>query len=430
VPALAQTVDHGGIVEYRRRVIDGLLTDRLAASGAILLEGPKASGKTFTAEQHAKSYVYLDTDEAVRQALQVDPSLVLNGEPPQLIDEWQLDGTHVWNYVRAEVNRRKQAGQFILTGSSVPDDDIRRHSGAGRFARLIMRTMSLFESGESSGEMSLSALLAGDRPTASPLSLTARDIAELIVRGGWPLNLGKSSSASSRVNIDYLKTIVEVDVPRIGGARRDPASALRLAQALARNVAMEQKVTRLASEVAGDNEGLARTTVYDHLRIFERLMVIEAQPPWAVHLRSRATLLKASRTHFTDPSLAAAALQADAGRLVKDLNYLGLLFESLVVRDSRVYASPLDGTVYHYRDSDGLEVDVIIQTADGRWGAFEVKLGIAQVEEAAAKLLTFASKVDTTKSGDPSVLGVITSSGYGYTRPDGIVVVPIGSFGP
>jgi predicted AAA+ superfamily ATPase len=290
--------------------------------------------------------------------------------------------------------------------------------------------MSLFESGESSGEMSLSALLAGDRPTASPLSLTARDIAELIVRGGWPLNLGKSSSASSRVNIDYLKTIVEVDVPRIGGARRDPASALRLAQALARNVAMEQKVTRLASEVAGDNEGLARTTVYDHLRIFERLMVIEAQPPWAVHLRSRATLLKASRTHFTDPSLAAAALQADAGRLVKDLNYLGLLFESLVVRDSRVYASPLDGTVYHYRDSDGLEVDVIIQTADGRWGAFEVKLGIAQVEEAAAKLLTFASKVDTTKSGDPSVLGVITSSGYGYTRPDGIVVVPIGSFGP
>lgn len=417
-------------MEYRQRVIDALLTDRLAASGAILLEGPKASGKTFTAEQHAKSYTYLDTDEAARQALQVDPSLVLNGEPPQLIDEWQLDGTHVWNYVRAEVNRRKQAGQFILTGSSVPDDDIRRHSGAGRFARLIMRTMSLFESGESSGEMSLSALLAGDRPTASPPSLTARDIAELVVRGGWPLNLGKSSSASSRANIDYLKTLVEVDVPRIGGARRDPASALRLAQALARNVAMEQKVTRLASEVAGDNEGLARTTVYDHLRIFERLMVIEAQPPWAVHLRSRATLLKASRTHFIDPSLAAAALQAGAERLVKDLNYLGLLFESLVVRDSRVYASPLDGTVYHYRDSDGLEVDVIIQTADGRWGAFEVKLGVAQVEEAAAKLLTFASKVDTTKSGAPSVLGVITSSGYGYTRPDGIVVIPIGSFGP
>ncbi len=290
--------------------------------------------------------------------------------------------------------------------------------------------MSLFESGESSGDMSLSALLAGDRPTASPPSFTARDIAELVVRGGWPLNIGKSVVASSRANVDYLKTIVEVDVPRIGGARRDPASALRLARALARNVAMEQRVKRLAAEVAGEDEGLARTTVYDHLEIFERLMVIEEQPPWAVHLRSRATLLRASRTHFVDPSLAVAALQAGTGRLIEDLNYLGLLFESLVVRDSRVYASPLDGTVYHYRDSDGLEVDVIIQTADGRWGAFEVKLGAAQVDAAAAKLVTFAAKVDTTKSGIPAVLGVITSSGYGYTRPDGVVVVPIGSFGP
>jgi predicted AAA+ superfamily ATPase len=193
---------------------------------------------------------------------------------------------------------------------------------------------------------------------------------------------------------------------------------------------MEQRVKRLATEVAGEDEGLARTTVYEHLGIFERLMVIEEQPPWAVHLRSRATLLKASRTHFADPSLAAAALQAGIGRLVKDLNYLGLLFESLVVRDSRVYASPLDGTVYHYRDSDGLEVDVIVQTADGTWGAFEVKLGATQIDAAAAKLLTFAAKVDSTKSGIPAVLGVITSTGYGYTRPDGVVVVPIGSFGP
>ncbi len=418
------------MLEYRPRVIDGLLADRLASSGAVLLEGPKASGKTFTAEQHAKSFVYLDTDEAARQALQIDPSVVLDGVPPQLIDEWQLDGTSLWNYVRAEVDRRKKAGQFILTGSSVPNDDVRRHSGAGRFARLTMRTMSLFESGESSGEMSLSALLAGNRPTSSPPSLTATDIAELVVRGGWPLNLGKTSKDSSRANIDYLKTIVEVDVPRIGGARRDPAIALRLARALARNVAMEQKVKRLTTEVDGDSEGLARTTVYDHLAILERLMVIEEQPPWVVHLRSRATLRNASRTHFVDPSLAAAALQADTGRLVKDLNYLGLLFESLVVRDSRVYSSPLEGTVYHYRDSDGLEVDVIVQTADGRWGAFEVKLGAAQVEAAAAKLLTFASKVDTTKCGVPAALGVITSSGYGYTRPDGIVVIPIGSFGP
>jgi predicted AAA+ superfamily ATPase len=418
------------MMKYRPRVIDELITERLSSAGAVLLEGPKASGKTFSAEQHARSFVYLDTNEAARRALQIDPSVVLNGVAPQLIDEWQLNGTNVWNFVRAEVDRRKKSGQFILTGSTVPNDDVRRHSGAGRIARLTMRTMSLFESGESSGEMSLSALLAGDRPTASPPAVSASDIAELVVRGGWPLNLGKSSSASLRANIDYLKTIVEIDVPRVGGSRRDPASALRLAQALARNVAMEQKVKRLAAEVTGDNEGLARSTVYDHLEIFQRLLLIEEQPPWAVHLRSRATLLKASRTHFVDPSLAAAALRADTGRLVKDLSFLGLLFESLVVRDSRVYASPLDGTVYHYRDSDDLEVDVIIQTTDGKWGAFEVKLGESQVDAAAEKLLKFVRKVDTTKSGVPAVLGVITSSGYGYTRPDGVVVIPICSFGP
>lgn len=417
-------------MEYRPRVVDALVASRLAATGAVLLEGPKASGKTFTAEQHAKSFVYLDTDEAARRALQVDPSLVLNGAPPQLIDEWQLDGTNVWNFVRSEVNRRQTPGQFILTGSSVPDDDVRRHSGAGRIARLTMRTMSLFESGESSGEMSLSALLAGDRPVASPPALSARDVAELVVRGGWPLNIGKSATIASRANIDYLQTIVEVDVPRVGGSRRDPASARRLAQALARNVAMEQKVARLAAEVAGVEEGLARSTVYDHLKIFERLLLIEQQPPWAVHLRSRASLLKASRTHFVDPSLAAAALHADVGRLLQDLNYLGLLFESLVVRDSRVYASPLDGTVHHYRDSDDLEVDIIIQTTGGTWGAFEVKLGPSQVDAAAATLLKFAQKIDTTRSGAPAVLGVITSSGYGYTRSDGVVVIPIGSFGP
>lgn len=193
---------------------------------------------------------------------------------------------------------------------------------------------------------------------------------------------------------------------------------------------MEQKVARLAAEVAGVEEGLARSTVYDHLKIFERLLLIEQQPPWAVHLRSRASLLKASRTHFVDPSLAAAALHADVGRLLQDLNYLGLLFESLVVRDSRVYASPLDGTVHHYRDSDDLEVDIIIQTTGGTWGAFEVKLGPSQVDAAAATLLKFAQKIDTTRSGAPAVLGVITSSGYGYTRSDGVVVIPIGSFGP
>jgi hypothetical protein len=224
--------------------------------------------------------------------------------------------------------------------------------------------------------------------------------------------------------------IVEVDVPRIAGARRDPTTAFRLMQALARNVAMEQKVARLASEADGSGEGINRATAYEYLDILGRLMVIEAQPAWAVHLRSRATLLKAPRTHFTDPSLAAAALRARAGRLLQELKFFGLLFESLAVRDCRVYASPLDGTIYHYRDSDGLEVDIVIQTPDGDWGAFEVRLGTGQVDEAALKLLRFASKIDTTISRTPKVLGIITSTGYGYTRPDGIVVIPIGTLGP
>ena len=358
------------------------------------------------------------------------PALVLNGAPPQLVDEWQLEATRIWNYVRSEVNRRAEPGQFVLTGSAVPEDDTRRHTGAGRFARLTMRPMSLFESAESSGAMSLAALLAGDRPTAST-TLTVTDVADLIVRGGWPLNLNLPIEAAAQANTDYLRSIAEVDISRIDGVRRNPALVQRLLQALARNVGMEQKVARLAAEVEGEEGTIARSTIYNFLDTLRRLMVLEEQPPWSTHLRSRATLRTATRTHLIDPSLAAAAVAAGPKRLLADLNYLGLLFESLVVRDCRIYTEPLDATVYHYRDSDQLEVDVIIHARDGGWGAFEVKLGGEKaIEEAAAGLLKFADKVDTTKVGKPAVLGVIVASGYGYTRPDGVVITPIGALGP
>jgi hypothetical protein len=398
--------------------------------GAVLLEGPKACGKTFTAEQYTASQAYLDTDQAAIGAVRVDPALVLSGDPPQLVDEWQLEATRVWNHVRSEVNRRGAPGQFVLTGSAVPEEDARRHTGAGRFARLTMRPMSLFESGESSGAMSLAALLAGERPTAAA-SLTVGDIAKLIVRGGWPFNLNLSVEAAAVANTDYLRNIAEVDIARVGGARHSPALVQRLLQGLARNVAMEQKVTRLAAEVEGEEGIISRSTVYQFLEALRRLMVLEEQPPWSTHLRSRATLRTASRTHLVDPSLAAAAVAAGPSRLLSDLNYLGLLFESLAVRDCRVYATPLDATVHHYRDSDALEVDIIIQVRDGGWGAFEVKLGgEAAIEEAAAGLLKFADKVDSVKIGEPAVLGIITANGYGYTRPDGIVIAPIGALGP
>lgn len=417
---------------YLSRVLDSVLRERLRSSGAVLLEGPKACGKTFTAEQVAASSVYLDVDEQALAALQVDPSLVLGGAAPQLVDEWQLDATRVWNHVRSEVNRRRAPGQFVLTGSSVPDDDLRRHTGAGRFARLRMRPMSLFESGASTGQMSLSALLRGERPAAGASTLTVADVAELVVRGGWPMNLDLSVAAAARANTDYLRNIAEVDVGRVEQTRRDPATAHRVLRALARNTAMEQKLARVAAEVSGDGaEGaLARSTLYDYLPALQRLMVVEEQPAWSTHLRSRATLRTAARTHFVDPSLAAAALGAGPERLLSDLNTLGLLFESLVVRDCRVYGDPLDADVHHYRDSDDREVDVVVATRDGSWAAFEVKLGGGQVDQAAENLLDFARKVDTDRVGEPAALGVITSTGFGYTRDDGVVVVPIGHLGP
>jgi predicted AAA+ superfamily ATPase len=368
-------------------------------------------------------------DPAAREAIRIDPALVLSGAPPQLVDEWQLEATTVWNHVSDAVNRRGVPGQFVLTGSAVPDDDAARHTGAGRIARLSMRPMSLYESGDSTGDMSLAALLSGQRPTTPVTALTIPAIVDLVARGGWPMNLDLSTSAATRANRDYLKNISEVDVVRVDPARNDPQRAMRLLRALARNVAMDHKVARLANETDREGPPLARTTAYDYLSAFDRLMVTEAQPAWSTHLRSRATLRVAARTHFIDPSLAVAALAANPESLLADLNAFGYLFESLVVRDCRVYSDPLEGSVFHYRDSDDLEVDVIVVSGKA-WGAFEVKLGVAQVDQAAANLRTFANKVDTSKVDQPAVLGVITGTGYGYTRPDGVVVVPVGALGP
>lgn len=416
---------------YRARVLDTILANRLASSGAVLLEGPKASGKTYTAEQASGSQVFLDTDRAALTALEVDPALVLDPQrPPLLIDEWQLAATPVWNHVRDVVNRRGTQGLFILTGSAVPADDETRHTGAGRFARLRLRPMSLFESGESSGVMSLAELLSGARPASPRPLLTISDIVDLTVRGGWPMNLRLSITAAARANRDYLKTIAEVDLKRVDPARNDPHRANRLLRALARNTAMEYKVARIAAEAATDDETFARRTVYEYAAAFDRLMITEMQPPWATHLRSRARLRTADRIHFVDPSLAVAALAASSAQLLQDLNTFGYLFESLVVRDCRVYADASEATVYHYRDSDDLEVDLVVVAGD-RWGALEVKLGESQVDEAAANLVSFARKIDTDKIGRPAFLGVVTGSSFGYTRKnDGVVVIPVGAFGP
>ena len=418
------------MVLYRPRVVDALLTDRLASVGAVLIEGPKACGKTFTAEQQAVSKVYLDIDEPARAALAVDPALVLSGAPPQLIDEWQLDATRVWNYVRAEVDRRQGTGQFILTGSATPPSDARRHSGAGRFARLTMRPMSLFESGDSSGEMSLAALLDGQRPTAAATEVTVPRYAELVVRGGWPLNLTRTVAAAARANVDYVTTITDVDVATLDPARRHPRLALRILQSLARNIGMDFIVKRVAEDATTDDSDIARSTVYDYLAPLERLMVLDPLEAWSSHLRSRARLRTSPRVQFCDPSIAVAALRTGTVQLLADMKYFGYLFEALVVRDLRVFAGLADGVVQHYRDSDGLEIDAVVTAGDGRWAAFEVKVGQGDIDKAADNLLAFARKVDTSRVGEPATLAVVTASGYGYTRPDGVMVLPAATLGP
>ncbi len=418
-------------MSYRPRVADEQLRARLKSAGAVLLEGPKACGKTWTARRASASEVLLDVDLNAQRVLEADPRLLMSGDTPRLIDEWQAGGTLLWNHVRRTVDDRQAAGQFILTGSATPADDIARHSGAGRFARIRMRPMSLFEMGYSAATISLNALLEGESPSCPDPGLGLPEILDLIVAGGWPGNLGRDPAAAAQSNIDYLAHAREVDVPSVSAPHRDPTRLQRLVASLARTTATEVKITALARETLGSDEPpLARSTIYDYLAALERLMLTEDVPAWAPHLRSKATLRQEPKRHFIDPSLAAAALHASPARLLADLNYAGFLFESVVVRDLRVLAAPLGGTVYHYRDSNGVEADIVLQTPDGRWAAFEVKLGPERVDEAARSLERFASTVDTTRSGDPRVLGVITNASYGYTRPDGIVVIPIAALCP
>ena len=413
-------------MSYLPRVVDDELRRRLDAVGAVVIEGPKACGKTETATRRAGSVVLLDVDAQALAAARVDPSLVLDGPIPRLLDEWQVE-LAIWNHVRRAVDERQAAGQFILTGSSVPPDDVDRHTGAGRFSFLRMRPMSLAESGHTSGQVSFAEMFAGLPVRAADSGMTVPRLAELITIGGWPAQQGASVGAAAQAAIDYLHQVCTVDVARVGGARRDPAKIEALVRSLARNVATEVAITTLAADAGGADGELSRVTVSEYLTALERLMVIEDQPAWAPHLRSTRQLRSSAKRHFADPSLAVAALRAGPDRLLQDLNFFGLLFESLVVRDLRVLSQPLGGSVLHYRDNKGLEVDAIVELADGRWAAFEIKLGQTAIDQAATSLSKFRDVVDIERRGEPAVLGVITATGYGYVRDDGIAVIPIGT---
>ena len=416
-------------MRYSPRVVDRELTEALGILGAVLIEGPRACGKTATSMQQAGSSIRLDTDPGALQLAQLDPEMLLQGATPRVIDEWQL-APQLWNSVRRAVDDRQARGQFILTGSSVPADDETRHSGAGRILRLRMRPMSFFESGHSDGSVSLASILQGElvRSAGVPLNLEAT-IDQLCV-GGWPALQGLPVASAQKALRTYLDDVALVDVARVDDQRRDPERVTRVLRALARNVATEVSAARLAADAGTEGEPMKATTLVSYLATLGRLMVVENQESWAPHLRSRDSVRKAPKRHFVDPSLAVAALGASPETLLKDLNTVGLLFESLVVRDLRVYSQSLDGVVKHYRDDAGVEVDAIVELRDSSWAAFEIKLGEARVDEGAASLLKFAAKIDATKSGTPRALVVITTGQYAYTREDGVHVVPLSLLGP
>jgi predicted AAA+ superfamily ATPase len=409
---------------YYSRFADAILQDRLANAGAILIQGAKGCGKTETALQRAKSAVRMDIDEEARLRMELDPKLVLDGQTPRLIDEWQ-EYPRIWNYVRREVDGRKKKGQFILTGSANPEERARLHSGAGRFSIIKMRPLSSFERKWSSGEVSLSKLVNGAKPKSENVDFTLDDLVGKITLGGWPGLIGADPDTGLRFMEDYISLIAEVDISRAGRKRRDPRRVLRLFKSLARNIATEAALNSLAKDSGGSDASTDDETVAEYLETLERLMVVEQLPAWNPHIRSAAALRKTPKRHFVDPSLAVGALGLSTGKLKADLNYLGFLFESLVIRDIRIYADTKDGKVFHYRDSRDLEADAIVEYPNGTWAAFEVKMAFSAQDEAAANLLKLAARIDTEKMGAPAALTVITANGFACRRKDGVNVAPL-----
>jgi predicted AAA+ superfamily ATPase len=414
---------------YLPRVVDQELADRLAATGAVVVEGPKACGKTATARQLSASEIRFDVDQNAVLAATVNPQLVLDGPKPRLLDEWQL-APEIWNHVRRAVEDQRQGNLYILTGSARPADDVSRHSGAGRITRLRMRTMSLFESGFSTGDVSLRDAMNGGHVEAADPGYSLQDVVEQLAHGGWPGWHTLGLAQAQRAVRDYLGEIARVDLGQVSGRRTDPSRVRRLLRSFARNLSTYASISTLAADAKGADGTFDREVAGEYLATLNRLMIVEDQPSWEPHLRSRYRLRRAGKRHFVDPSLAVAALGASRDGLLRDLNLLGLLFESLVVRDLRIYAQAQEANVLQYHDEKDLEVDAIVECPDGSWAALEVKLGGRQIDEGADSLLRFVERLDTTQSGEPVLLAVIVATGYAYKRPDGVAVIPITTLKP
>ena len=416
--------------DYKPRVIDETIEQYLKTFGAICIEGPKWCGKTWTSSHHSNSEIYIGDPSGNfqnRTLAQMSPELVLDGKSPRLIDEWQ-EVPPLWDAVRHKVDESGGKGQFILTGSATPNHKGIMHSGAGRIARIKMHTMSLYESGDSSGEISLAELCNGNFTPTMTGEVYINDLIEYIIKGGWPANVDIPAEQAALLPLQYIDAIIEDDVYRIDGVKRNKEKMKLLLRSLARNESTTVTNSVLAKDIKEiDDVNIDKDTVAEYLDIFKRLFIIDNQRPFAANIRSSVRVKQAEKRHFCDPSIACVLLKATPHMLINDLQTLGFLFEALCERDLKIYAESFGASLYHYQDYDNKKIDAVIELSNGEWCAFEIKLGANQIDEAAKNLLDINKKIEKDPKGKPAkVLCVICGlSNAAYKRPDGVYVVPI-----
>lgn len=419
--------------KYRQRIADALLSRKLEGKGAVLIEGAKWCGKTTTAEQQARSVLYMTAPGKIRQNIElaeIKPLMLLKGQKPRLIDEWQV-APQLWDSIRFEVDHASELGQYILTGSSVPPDMSQViHTGTGRFGWLRMRPMSLWESGESTGDVSLESLFDGHTEVEGIAKASLEDIAFMVCRGGWPLAVGMKGMTALDQAFDYVTAVETRDITAVDGVERDPARVHRLLRSLARHQGAQAPFSTLKADMdSNEATEISTDTIASYIQALKRIFVVEDAEAWNPNLRSKTAIRTSDTRYFTDPSIATAALGLGPADLTADLATFGLMFETLCVRDLRVYAEAIYGNVYHYRDKNGLECDAVVHLRDGRYGLVEIKLGGDRlIEDGATTLKELSGLIDTTKMKTPSFLMVLTATGdYAYRRADGVLVVPVSS---
>ena len=416
---------------YRNRIADGILDRKLRAKGAVLIEGAKWCGKTTTASQIAKSILYMQDPARKRQYLElseIDPARLLSGETPRLIDEWQL-APKLWDAIRFEVDRRDEFGQFILTGSAVPPETSEiSHSGIGRITKMLMRPMSLYESGDSSGQVSLSGLFAGNGDIRGESSMNIDKLSFLICRGGWPKAIDEEKDVALQQAIDYFDAIVDADISRVDNVERNKERTKRILRSYARSVGTQAKISSIAADIsANEAVSISDMTITSYINALKKIFVLEDSSSWNPNLRSKTAIRTSDTRYFTDPSVCTAALELGPNDLVNDLNTMGFLFENMCIRDLRIYAEALDGNVYHYRDKSGLECDAVVHLRNGVYGLVEIKLGGDRlISEGVETLKKLSSNIDTTKMKAPAFKMVLVGVGeMAYRRSDGIYIVPL-----